>query len=103
MTEIVYRVVPRGKAGFDVEMERPGGRKRTVPGFHSEHEAEAWIVQAKRLIRDASPLAPPLPRKPAGETAAKPPAAAPTAAPVQQPANRNIPPAPTAKRVRERV
>lgn len=64
MAEISYRVVPRGKNGFDVEMEKPGGRKQTVPGFHSEHEADAWIVQAKRMIRDASPWTPLAPRKP---------------------------------------
>jgi hypothetical protein len=65
MTEISYRVVPRGKSSFDVEMEKPDGRRQTVPGFHSEHEAEAWIVQAKRMIRDAGPWTPLAPRKPA--------------------------------------
>jgi hypothetical protein len=68
MTEISYRVVPRGKSGFDVEMEKPGGRKQTVPGFRSEHEADAWIVQAKRMIREAAPWAPPTPRKPTPPT-----------------------------------
>lgn len=79
MTDISYRVVPGGKGGFDVEMERPDGRKRTVPGFFSEHEAEAWIIQAKRLIRDTSPWTPLPPRKPAPASvpvdAAVPPAA----------------------------
>ncbi|HUB12115.1 MAG TPA: hypothetical protein VMB34_09165 [Acetobacteraceae bacterium] len=64
MTEFSYRVVPRGKNGFDVEMEKPDGRKQTVPGFHSEHEADAWIVQAKRMIREAAPWTSPTPRKP---------------------------------------
>jgi hypothetical protein len=64
MTDISYRVVPRGKSGFDVEMEKPDGRKQTVPGFRSEHEADAWIVQAKRMIRDAGPWTPLAPRKP---------------------------------------
>jgi len=64
MTDISYRVVPRGKNGFDVEMDKADGRKRTVPGFRSEHEADAWIVQAKRMIRDASPWTPLAPRKP---------------------------------------
>jgi hypothetical protein len=72
MTEISYRVVPRGKSGFDVEMDKPDGRRRTVPGFHSEHEAEAWIVQAKRMIRDAGPWTPLAPRKPAAAEVAKP-------------------------------
>jgi hypothetical protein len=64
MTDISYRVVPRGKSGFDVEMDMSDGRKRTVPGFRSEHEADAWIVQAKRMIRDAGPWTPLAPRKP---------------------------------------
>jgi hypothetical protein len=64
MTDISYRVVPRGKSGFDVEMDKPDGRKQTVPGFRSEHEADAWIVQAKRMIRDAGPWTPLAPRKP---------------------------------------
>jgi hypothetical protein len=64
MTDISYRIVPRGKSGFDVEMDKPDGRKRTVPGFRSEHEADAWIVQAKRMIRDAGPWTPLAPRKP---------------------------------------
>ncbi len=83
MTDISYRVVPRGKSGFDVEMDKPDGRKQTVPGFRSEHEADAWIVQAKRMIRDAGPWTPLAPRKPvptATAEAAKssPPALAPT-------------------------
>ncbi len=76
MTDISYRVVPRGKSGFDVEMDKPDGRKQTVPGFRSEHEADAWIVQAKRMIRDAGPWTPLAPRKPtpaATSDAAKPP------------------------------
>ncbi len=79
MTDISYRVVPRGKSGFDVEMDKPDGRKQIVPGFRSEHEADAWIVQAKRMIRDAGPWTPLAPRKPvpaaASEAAKSPPPA----------------------------
>lgn len=84
MTDISYRVVPRGKSGFDVEMDMSDGRKRTVPGFRSEHEADAWIVQAKRMIRDAGPWTPLAPRKPVpaatGEAAKSPPPASTPAA-----------------------
>jgi hypothetical protein len=82
MTDISYRVVPRGKGGFDVEMERPDGRTRTVPGFLSEHEADAWIVQAKRLIRDSSPWTPLAPRKPTPAATEPPPTPAPPPEPV---------------------
>jgi hypothetical protein len=64
MADTSYRVVPRGSSEFDVEMDRSDGRKKTIPGFRSEHEANAWIVQAKRLIRDAGPWTPLAPRKP---------------------------------------
>jgi hypothetical protein len=90
MTDISYRVVPRGKSGFDVEMDKPDGRKRTVPGFRSEHEAVAWIVQAKRMIRDAGPWTPLAPRKPVPATPGD---AAKAAAPAQtEPAARAEPP-----------
>jgi hypothetical protein len=64
MVDSSYRVVPRADSGFDVEMGRPDGRTKTVPGFRSEHEANAWIVQAKRMIRDAGPWTRLAPRKP---------------------------------------
>jgi hypothetical protein len=110
MTEISYRVVPKAKGGFDVEMERPDGRKRTVPGFFSEHEADAWIVQAKRMIRDAGPWTPLAPRKPTSPAAglvSKPlesvpaPAGAEPAPPDQS--GRTTPSRPKAKATRERV
>jgi hypothetical protein len=79
MTDISYRVVPRGKSGFDVEMDKSDGRKRIVPGFRSEHEADAWIVQAKRMIRDAGPWTPLAPRKPVPSATAEAPKAPPPA------------------------
>lgn len=64
MVDNSYCIIPRGKTGFDVEMALPDGRRKTVPGFASEHEASAWIIQAKRMIRDAGPWTPLAPRKP---------------------------------------
>jgi len=81
MVDTSYRVVPRGRSGFDVEMEKPNRPKKTVPGFRSEHEANAWIVQAKRMIRDAAPWTPLAPRRPVAKTlsnATVTPASAPT-------------------------
>ena len=75
MADNSYNVVPRGKSGFDVQMARPDGRQKTVTGFASEHEANAWIIQAKRMIRDAGPWTPLAPRKPnAAATSETPPA-----------------------------
>ena len=64
MANTSYRVISRGKGVFDVEMSKPGSRQKTVPGFRSEHEANAWIVQATRMIREAAPWTPLAPRKP---------------------------------------
>ena len=68
MAENSYHVVSRDKGVFDVEMSKPSGRRTIVPGFRSEHEANAWIIQAKRMIREAGPWTPLVPRKPAAVT-----------------------------------
>ena len=47
---------------FSVEMTTAGGQLRTIPGFRSEHEAAAWIVQAERLLQQADPRFRALPR-----------------------------------------
>jgi hypothetical protein len=71
MVDRWFRVVPRGDSVFDVEMHIPDGRSRTVPGFCSEHEADAWIVQAKRMIREAGPWTRLTPRRPASAAASE--------------------------------
>jgi hypothetical protein len=65
MVDTSFRVIPRRKHRFDVEMAKPSGSRKTIEGFASEHEANAWIVQAQRMIRAANPWAPLAPRKPA--------------------------------------
>jgi hypothetical protein len=64
MVDISYRVVPRSKRRFDVEMAKPDGHRKMIEGFGSEHEASAWIVQTQRMIRAAGPWTPLAPRKP---------------------------------------
>lgn len=66
MVEVSYRVIPRAKHRFDVEMAKPSGTRKVIEGFASEHEANAWIVQAQRMIRAANPWTPLVPRKPTG-------------------------------------
>jgi hypothetical protein len=105
MAESSYRVVPRGKNGFDVEMDKPNGRKTTVPGFRSEHEANAWIIQAQRLIRDAGPWTPLAPRKPVAKPAAQ--VSEPSTPPIERQQAQNTNSAPPPRRshgraVRER-
>lgn len=62
MTEATYQVVRRSGNSFDVEMGKPNGDRAMVPGFGSEHEATAWIVQAQRMVRAAGPWKPLAPR-----------------------------------------
>jgi hypothetical protein len=64
MVDIIYRVVPRSKRRFDVEMAKPDGHRKIIEGFGSEHEASAWIVQTQRMIRATGPWTPLAPRKP---------------------------------------
>jgi len=71
MVDTSYSVVPGTQGGFDVKMAKPNGRQRIAPGFGSEHEANAWIVQAKRMKREAAPWAPLAPRKPDGGAAVR--------------------------------
>jgi hypothetical protein len=87
MVDISYRVVPRAKHRFDVEMARPNGRPKIIEGFGSEHEANAWIVQTQRMIRATGPWTPLAPRKPnaATDVLMAPPA------PLEQPEQKRVP------------
>jgi hypothetical protein len=67
MVDTSYAVVSGADGTFDVQMSKPSGHSKTATGFGSEHEANAWIVQAKRMKRDAAPWTPLVPRKPGAE------------------------------------
>ncbi len=69
MVDTSYRVIPRAKHRFDVEMAKPSGSRTTIEGFASEHEANAWIVQTQRMIRAANPWQASAPRRPIGAEA----------------------------------
>jgi hypothetical protein len=49
MATVTFRVVPKKNRTYHVELVRPDG-SRTIPGFRSEHEAQAWGIQAERMI-----------------------------------------------------
>jgi hypothetical protein len=55
MAIATFQVSPHGDGSFNVEMTTAGGQLRTIPGFGSEHEAAAWIVQTQRLLQQADP------------------------------------------------
>jgi O-glycosyl hydrolase len=45
-----YIIVPNGDAsGFNIAVSGANGARQTILGFGSEAEAEAWIVQDRRL------------------------------------------------------
>jgi hypothetical protein len=55
MATATFQVSPQNDSSFNVAMTTAGGQLRTIPGFSSEHEAAAWIVQTQRLLQQADP------------------------------------------------
>ena len=55
METVAFRVVPKKNRTYHVELIRPDGSHRTITGFRSEHEAQAWGVQAERMISAEGP------------------------------------------------
>jgi hypothetical protein len=55
MTNATFQLSLQGDGSFNVAMTKAGGQLRTIPGFGSEHEAAAWIVQTQRLLQQADP------------------------------------------------
>ena len=56
MVDTVYRLIPQKDRRISVEMAKPKGRRRVIPDFVDEAEANAWIIQTKRLISEYSPV-----------------------------------------------
>ena len=65
MVDTVYRLIPQKDRRISVEMVKPNGRRRVIPDFVDEAEANAWIVQTQRLIWSAHPY-PPGPKRKVG-------------------------------------
>jgi len=55
MATVTFRIVPKKNRTYHVELVRPDGSRRTIPGFRSEHEAQAWGIQAERMISAERP------------------------------------------------
>src|SRR3954462_947571 len=45
MATVTFRVVPKKNRTYHVELVRPDGYRRTITGFRSEHEAQAWAFR----------------------------------------------------------
>ena len=50
-----YRVIPQKGQLFSVEMTGFTGKCTLIPGFRDESEADAWIVQTKRMLHEPDP------------------------------------------------
>ena len=55
MATVTFSVVPKKNRTYQVELVRPDGSRRTIPGFRSEHEAQAWGIQAERMMSAERP------------------------------------------------
>ncbi len=55
MENMAYRVIPQKGHLFSVEMTSLKGKCTLIPGFRDESEADAWIVQTKRMLNDPDP------------------------------------------------
>jgi hypothetical protein len=63
MADATYRVVQRDDDGYLVEITRSGVLPQTASGFATEADANAWIVQDKKLSQAADPFRTPATRK----------------------------------------
>jgi hypothetical protein len=58
MGETKFLVIRQRDGRVCVEMTKPGGRPRLIPDFRDMSEAEAWIIQTKRLMTFGVPKRP---------------------------------------------
>ena len=50
MEQTIFRITRQDDERFAVEMTKPKGRTRVIRDFVSEAEANAWIIQTRRLV-----------------------------------------------------
>jgi hypothetical protein len=55
MSQMTFHVVPQKGHLFTVEMVPPSGKKRLIPDFRDQAEADAWIVQTERMLHELDP------------------------------------------------
>jgi hypothetical protein len=55
MTSPGFQIVQQPDNSFNVQLTTAHGRLKTIPGFSSEHEAAAWIVQTQRMLQGTDP------------------------------------------------
>jgi hypothetical protein len=57
-----FKLVRQADHSFSVNLKTAEGRLKTIDGFDSEHEANAWIEQTKRMFYETDPRSHPLSR-----------------------------------------
>ena len=55
MISMAYRVIPQKGRLFSVEMTSRKGKCSLIPGFRDRSEADAWIVQTRRMLHELDP------------------------------------------------
>jgi hypothetical protein len=45
MVDAAYRLITQKDQRISVEMVKPNGRRRVIPDFVDEAEANAWVIQ----------------------------------------------------------
>ena len=55
MAAPLFQVIRLPNRSFSVALTSADGRRKTVTGFESEHEAAAWIVQTERILQENDP------------------------------------------------
>jgi hypothetical protein len=59
MTVPNFKLVQQPDRSFSVSLKTAEGRLKTIDGFDSEHEAQAWVVQTQRMFYEIDPRARP--------------------------------------------
>ena len=55
IVSMAYRVISEKEHSFSVEMNNLKGKCSLIPGFRDKSEADAWIVQTKRMLHEPDP------------------------------------------------
>jgi hypothetical protein len=50
-----FKLVQQPDRSFSVSLKTAEGRLKTIDGFDSEHEAQAWVVQTQRMFYEIDP------------------------------------------------
>ena len=61
-----FKLVPQPDHSFSVSLKTAEGRLKSINGFDSEHEAQAWVVQTERMLYEIDPRSRP-PTRPPGK------------------------------------